>query len=172
MGANDRFVIVDAPPVAPGTCGICLSNSRGPFVDTRVDDPWKGVLYICKGCAEEIYRAFGEIEEASFEEKVAERLEESKNEGFLEGLQAARDTLNDVAGLYRDSGTFNTSASLVTAGVAMLTGVSEDSPREGSSRDGSNRSGKQSGRSVKQQGRDDLSSDTGDGQVRFQLPDD
>lgn len=163
MGANDRYVIVDSPPAAPGTCILCRSNSRGPFVDTKVNDDYLGAFYICLGCLGDINEAVGKHESISLEERIATRLDEARNEGFIQGVNALRESINDTAALFVDPSLTAMSDLPSVPVIEVPEGVPDDSVGEGTSGDSADSSGKQGSRSAKREGRNDVSSDSGDG---------
>lgn len=101
MSANDRFQIVDAPQKAPGQCFICRSVSRGPFVDTRVDDTFLGVFYICLGCLHDMAEA-ADLVLLSKADLTIEQPAETESEAYTRGLTAAfRVIKEDVDGYLR-----------------------------------------------------------------------
>lgn len=53
--ASYRFSVHQQPPALPGCCYICRSVMGGPFVDTKVNIPFEGVLYLCANCLTELY---------------------------------------------------------------------------------------------------------------------
>lgn len=96
MSSSDRYQIVDAPPRAPGQCFICRSVSRGPFVDTAVDDIALGVFYICFGCLHDIAEATDQvlIPKAEEVEPEPETDSEAYHRGFIDGTQRIKDYLD------------------------------------------------------------------------------
>lgn len=102
MGANDRYQIVDAPQKAPGQCFICRSVSRGPFVDTRVDDSFLGVFYICLGCLADMAEA-ADLTLVPKDQEIVEPEPETESEAYRRGVIAAFRVIEEDVNGYLDS---------------------------------------------------------------------
>lgn len=111
MGINDRFRIVDTPERAPGQCFVCKSVSRGPFLDTGIDDfipnaTSMGTFYICVGCLGDFaacidydFKPKPQISEETQRDAVAESYFKS---GWNAGVRTLMEDLNGLVANYLD----------------------------------------------------------------------
>ena len=155
---NDRFQVVETAILAPGCCSIC-KGSRGPFVDTAVNDPWNGhVYYLCFQCLKSIYAALPEffsnevvkteVVELSDEEVYARAKRE-----IMAAIHGTLDSLNPDSGAPADF-----PADLPDFSVQ---GISEDSEGELGSTDRTSKTAGQDDRPAKRSGRNGVSGNSG-----------
>lgn len=164
MAGHDLFQVVAAPTLAPGTCFRCRSNRQGPFVDTSVTDPFLGTFYLCKGCIVMMYNALieaGAIEVTPVE--VETLLDEARNQGFIEGVKALKDSVDDTAALYVDRSLNTVLATPSVSPVNEPSPVPGDSVGEEGSGTSADSDSKQVNGSTGKQGRASVPSNSGDG---------
>lgn len=89
-----RFPIVEIAKVLPGACLLC-KNHNGPFVDTNIDKPMFGRVYICMDCVTEIAGQFGLTR--TIEEPKPKGLTKEEFEGTVNELRDA--LLSDLSRL-------------------------------------------------------------------------
>lgn len=91
-----RFPVVEAAKLMPGACFTCRSH-RGPFIDTQIDKPIQGRIYLCVLCVKEMARMFGMEDvkpvQASPDLITKEDFEETVN-GFRDTLASGIDALS------------------------------------------------------------------------------
>lgn len=177
--SNSRFKVLEKPVVNPGCCFTCSGVSGAPFIDTGVDTQWDGAIYLCKRCIEEMARNLGlfepkeptvSVEVPPIEEKLAELLEAAN----MATVKMVGDVYNEYVNAVASSIPVTDSLS---AGLPVLEsgdgeeGDSGDTQESdtGNSGEGSTDTDKSDSSSVKvskssgKSGRNNVSSDTGDG---------
>lgn len=55
---TERFPVIESPQRLPGSCLAC-SGSKGPFIDTGIQKPALGHVYLCSNCILEMARMLG-----------------------------------------------------------------------------------------------------------------
>lgn len=160
---NDRFQVVEAPTNAPGACHICKSTSRGPFVDTQVNDPWNGhVTYLCVGCLSDIFNGLPEFFSNVETITVKETDEELEERVKAEVLSRIKDFVNELVPGEPDSVPVIVS-DLDSGPVPDSENVPGLPPGEEGDGTSADRTAKQTSRAAKREGPVGVSSDPVDG---------
>lgn len=87
---TERFPVVEKPQMLPGNCFTC-SGIKGPFIDTRIQKPIFGHVYLCVNCITEMFNMFPKPVEAK--EPEPERITKEEYEATIHGLR------DDLTGL-------------------------------------------------------------------------
>lgn len=166
--ATSRFGVTDSALITPGHCLLCR-GTQGPFVDTHVEDDFRGNAYLCVQCVTEMSLLLGITVDAN-----ALAIKKAYNKGVGDTIKKTRGRLN---GLFSDLSASLSSAlisDLGSTGATSPEGVPEhDGDEEGdgiisagdSTEDGIGSDGTsvESSGSSGSEGRDDLSGDPIDG---------
>ncbi len=167
MSAATRFNVMSSPILAPGVCAIC-NGHIGPVIDTGLRNNWSGATYVCVKCVTDMYNQFPH-DPPPVDPTIEESNELARVTGFLQGVKEVKDKLDGFTSEYFSSlGAVipNVDFSRYTTGSRI-----EDVPADPKGEAGSGTSPspviKQNVRLVKQQGRDDVSGDSGDGLPEF-----
>ncbi len=96
--------ITDSPEALPGSCKLCGSGTKAPFIDFGLSEEFYGAWYLCEECYSEGARLLGylpPVEALALETKYIALLEEkfqllvkvSGLEQAIDGLRIARDSI-------------------------------------------------------------------------------
>lgn len=168
MSSEGRFSVVSQPVVRPGECGICNSVTGGPFVDTGVDD-FRGVLYICSRCLDEMHGLVHGVPEEKPEETESEAYERGFKVGNDLAWAVAEETINAALGNARGAGRDipPDPGGLVPLDPVDSHGESQTDGKSKGRRTSAGKSGKSDERDASKSGPNDVSGNSSDGPPKF-----
>lgn len=173
MSNASRFIVVEKPILAPGSCKICR-GCKGPLIDTGMRDPFEGATYVCFDCVKDMFNQFpaAPVEPPPVDTTLEEAKELARVTGFLQGVKEVKDKLDGLTADYFTSLSSvipNVDFSRYTTG-SRIEDVPNDPPGETGSRTSTDHSNKQNVRPVIKQGRLDVPGDSSDGLDQFNIP--
>lgn len=162
---RSRFAVMEAPMAAPGCCYLCRTANKenGPWVDTQVNKPFEGAVYICASCIRDMYAQLPEADN-----NAALLFKKAYHDGVQSAVNVMEAAFNDLGStLISRIGAIDTGGEFpdVTVGPPIFPPNSDGEVEGGTSADGTD---KQDKRASRKQGPNDVPDDSVDG-VEFRI---
>jgi len=165
-----RFRVLAAPVARPGHCFLCSGISHPPFADTGISIDFEGAVIVCSACITEMYRQIGGViveDSVDEAELVQQAFSEGREAGIIETMEKFNAFLaSSDAGI--SAGDSDSPAD--SSDGTSVSSAAEDSNGSGTAVSKNRKPARKSGKSADEgsstsgeQGRDDVPSDSGNG---------